>query len=119
VKKLVGPGWTVGICMDSCQCFYKVINVPGLNAEFVPLLLVLISEFFTVLMIYQCVKRVDSFTNQFPLNYLIQIGAILSAVKIWVLWDVMRTVVHSRKQQYRESNHIRNTMRLIVQIYSE
>ena len=42
--------------MDSCQCFYKVFNVPGLNAEFVPLLLVLISEFFTELMIYQCVK---------------------------------------------------------------
>jgi len=37
--------------------YIKVINVTGLNAEFVPLLLILISEFFTVLMIYQFVKE--------------------------------------------------------------
>jgi hypothetical protein len=32
-------------------------DVTGLNNEFLPLLLVLISEFFTVLKIYQCVKE--------------------------------------------------------------
>jgi hypothetical protein len=37
--------------------YVKVINVTGLNALFVPLLLVLMSEFFTVLMIYYCVKN--------------------------------------------------------------
>lgn len=72
--------------------YIKVINVTGLNAEFVPILLV-ISEFFTVFNDLPVCKRMDSFTNQFRLNYLIQIGAMLSAVKIWVLWDVMRTVV--------------------------
>jgi len=45
--------------------YIKVINVTGLNAEFVPLLLVLISEFFTVLMIYQCVKEWTHFQINF------------------------------------------------------
>jgi hypothetical protein len=36
------------LCMDKCQYSVKVINVTGLNALFVPILLFLMSEFFSV-----------------------------------------------------------------------
>ena len=71
--------------------YIKVINVTGLNAVFVPHLLVF-RVLHSVTDLPVC-KRMDSFTNQFQLNYIIHDDAVLSAVKIWVLWDVMKTAV--------------------------